>query len=180
MLKNVSSNNNNMKYVPPHHSTTSSVTEKKTLKKEFSFQSEAFPALTCKTSTNKLTALSFVQAAQTRPVTKAVSNTDAFLPGWVYIRHNNNNGKIEYKYSSSTHPPRYPSLYNEDDEDALLDRRLVKYRLAKEQYERDNDVLRLGDYSEYYNIKSLQEQFDEEEITMLKQEYLPSDSSDTE
>ena len=68
----------------------------------------------------------------------------------------------------------------EDDEDALLDRRLVKYRLAKEQYERDNDVLRLGDYSEYYNIKSLQEQFDEEEITMLKQEYLPSDSSDTE
>jgi len=178
MLKNVSSNNNK-KYVPPRHSTTSTVTEKKTLKKEFSFQPDAFPALAGKTSTSKLTALSFVQAAQTRPVTKTVSNTDVFLPGWVYIQRNNN-GKIEYKYSGSTHPPRYPSQYNEDDEDARLDRRLVKYRLAKEQYERDNDVLRLGDYSEYYNIKTVQEQFDEEEITMLKQKYQPSDSSDTE
>lgn len=174
MLKNGSSQNNK-KYVSPRYSTNpSSIAEKKSLKKEFALQPEAFPSLSTITTT---TALSFAQATQTTWAAKAVKDTDVLLPGWVYIRRKN--GKIEYK-SGPTDPQRYPSLESAEEADNRLSRLLLKYRLAREQYVRDNDVLHLGDYSEYYNIKTLQEQFDEEELFMLKTEYRSSDSSDTE
>jgi predicted nucleic acid-binding protein len=177
MLKNVSSQNNK-KYVPPRYSTNPfSITEKKSLKKEFALQPEAFPALTGLSQPTSHPILSFAQAAQTTKETKTVKDTELLLPGWLYLRRKN--GKIEYK-SGPTDPQRYPSLETAEEADNRLSRLLLKYRLAREQYVRDNDVLHLGDYSEYYNIKTLQEQFDEEDIVMLKTEYRSSDSSDTE
>jgi hypothetical protein len=47
--------------------------------------------------------------------------------------------------------------------DIRLGNILVKYRLAKEQYSRNCDIERLGDLSEYYDMKTLQEQFADEE-----------------
>jgi hypothetical protein len=176
MLNNVSTQSANKKYVHPRHHTKT--TEKTALKKEFSLeaqtQAEAFPTLS---SVRKPHAplLSFAQVAQTAPLTRAVSTTTALLPGWVYIRRQA--GKIEYKSSDQT---RYPSLESVEEADARLGRLLVKYRLAKAQYERDNDVLRLGDFSEYYNTPTLQEQFDAEDIALLKSEARSPDSSDTE
>jgi hypothetical protein len=159
------------KYAPPLK------TEKKSLKKEFSLQPEAFPTLHINTTSSKQPALSFAQAAQTGPVKKPVTTTTEFLPGWLYIRQKQ--GKIEYKSGPSV-PERYPCLEQEEEADNRLGRLLVKYRLAKEEYERNNDILRLGDLSEFYNTKTLTEQFEEEEVAMLKVEYLSSDSSDTE
>jgi len=179
MLKNVSSISNK-KYVPPHYATKSfPIAEKKSLKKEFILQPEAFPALTGLSQPTSHPILSFAQAAQTTKETKTVKETELFLPGWLYLRRKN--GKIEYK-SGPTNPQRYPSLETAEEADNRLSRLLLKYRLAREQYVRDNDVLHLGDYSEYYNIKTLQEQFDDEDLVMLKTEYeyRSSDSSDTE
>jgi len=176
MLNNVSTQSANNKYVHPRHHTKT--TEKNALKKEFSLeaqtQAEAFPTLS---GVRKPHAplLSFAQVAQTVPLTRAVSTTTALLPGWVYIRHQA--GKIEYNTSGQT---RYPSLDSVEEADARLGRLLVKYRLAKAQYERDHDVLRLGDFSEYYNTPTLQEQFDAEDIVQLKKEHWSSDSSDIE
>ena len=176
MLKNGSSQNNK-KYVPPRHSSNPLIAEKKSLKKEFALQLEAFPALTSLSKPTTTPVLSFAQAAQATKVPKVVKDTDLLLPGWVYIRHKN--GKIEYKYGPA-YPQRYPSLETEEEADNRTTRLLLKYRLAREQYVRDNDVLHLGDYSEYYNTKTLQEQFDEEDLFMLKTEYRSSDNSDTE
>lgn len=177
MLKNVSSQNNK-KYVPPRYATKpSSIAEKKSLKKEFALQPAAFPALTGLSQPTSHPILSFAQATQNTKVTKAVKDTNLLLPGWLYIRQKN--GKIEYK-SGPTDPQRYPSLETAEEADNRLSRLLLKYRLAREQYVRDNDVLHLGDYSEYYNIKTLQEQFDEEDLVMLKTEYRTTDSSDSE
>lgn len=172
MLNNVSTQSTNNKYVHPRHHTKT--TEKTALKKEFSLEAQAFPTLS---SVRKPHAplLSFAQVAQTAPLTRAVSTTTALLPGWVYIRRQA--GKIEYNTSGQI---RYPSLDSVEEADARLGRLLVKYRLAKAQYERDHDVLRLGDFSEYYNTPTLQEQFDEEDLAQLKKEHWSSDSSDIE
>ena len=157
--------NNNKKYVPP-------TTEKKELKKEFSLQPEAFPTLSGTTSKPPL---SFAQAAQKTPVKTATNNTAVLLPGWLYIRRAK--GMIEYK---SGPPSQKAASEAEAEAENRLGRLLVKYRLAKEQYTRDNDVMRLGDLSEYYNTPTLQEQFAEEDIAMLKTDYVSSDSSDAE
>jgi hypothetical protein len=160
--------NNNKKYVPP-------TTEKNALKKEFSLQPEAFPTLSG--TTTRKPPLSFAQAAQNTPAKRATNNTAVLLPGWLYIRRAK--GMIEYKSG----PPSQKAAHDDEAEaeaDNRLGRLLVKYRLAKEQYTRDNDVMRLGDLSEYYNTPTLQEQFAEEDIAMLKTDYVSSDSSDTE
>jgi hypothetical protein len=176
MLNNVSTQSTDEKYVRPRHYTKRA--EKTALKKEFSLEAEAeaqaFPTLS---GVRKPHAplLSFAQVAQTALPTTAVSTTTTLLPGWVYIRREA--GKIEYRTSSQT---RYPCLETAEEADARLGRLLVKYRLAKDQYERDHDVLRLGDLSEYYNTPTLQEQFDAEDIVLLKSEARSSDSSDTE
>ena len=71
-------------------------------------------------------------------------------PGWVYIRKNN--GAIQYKYGE-------PILWENRNhlEDIKLGNILFKYRIAREQYERDMDVERLGDLSEYYRQPTLDE-----------------------
>ena len=172
MLNNVSTQSANNKYVHPRHHTKT--TEKNALKKEFSLEAQAFPTLS---SVRKPHAplLSFAQVAQIGQATTAVINPSTFLPGWVYIRRQA--GKIEYKSSDQI---RYPSLESVEEADERLGRLLVKYRLAKAQYERDHDVFRLGDLSEYYNTPTLQEQFDAEDIALLKSEARSPDSSDTE
>ena len=54
-------------------------------------------------------------------------------------------------------------------------------RLAIEQYERDNDIIRLGDLSQYYGEKTIYEMFEEEERLINNQpETDNSSSSDTE
>ena len=115
------------------------------------------------------TPLSFAQAAtrlQPSPRTAPIL-PGAVPPGWVYIRRHA--GLIQYKYGS-TDSARYPCGDTTLDQDAKLGRLLVKYRLANAQYERDNDILRLGDYSEYYNQPTLQEMFAEEALLILQTE----------
>jgi hypothetical protein len=158
--------NNNKKYVHP-------TAEKKALKKEFSLHPEAFPTLSSTTTSKPL--LSFAQATQNVSGKPATNTTAVLLPGWLYIRRAK--GMIEYKFG----PPSLKAAHDADAEaDNRLGRLLVKYRLAKEQYARDNDVMCLGDLSDYYNIPTLQEQFAEEDLAMLKTDYVSSDSSDTE
>ena len=53
---------------------------------------------------------------------------------------------------------------------------MVKCRLAKEQYDRDRDLERLGDLSEYYGAPTIQELFEEGERLRHKLNW--SDDSD--
>ena len=179
---------NNKTYVPPRHRTsnnvstpTSTPTEKKSLKKEFSLANDqnAFPSLSSHLTPAQQPFRSFAQATtQTAPVSPNSTAANLFKtvpPGWVYIR--NNNGQIQYKYGPADYQ-RYSSATS-DDSDTLLAQYILKYRLAKEQYVRDNDISRLGDLSEYYQTKTLHEMFDEEEERiLLKTEYSISDISD--
>ena len=179
---NTSTNNN--KYVPPTTSSSSSKhnnytnsnnnskkisTEKTALKKEFSLAEHlnAFPLLTPNHATNNQTLLSFAQSVKTAKETKDSTTTllaTDVLPGWVNLRYNK--GEIQYKYgkTSNRYPVSDPAIDNE-----ILGNVLLNYRLAREQYERDNDVIRLGDFSEYYGARPLTELFAEEEILMQKE-----------
>ena len=151
-------------------------TEKSALKKAFSLSLTpgAFPGLPGSNRTPP-PVFSFAHIAKTTPApTEAF--VQALLPGWIYIRRTN--GQFQYKYGRPD-PHRY-AVAHTIDPDAKLSRLLVKYRLAKAQYERNNDVLRLGDYSEYYNTPTLHEQFAEEDLTILKMDYLSSDHSDSD
>jgi hypothetical protein len=126
-----------------------------------------FPTLTEKNELKKTTPplLSFAKATTSTRLPRATNtNIGEVLPGWVYIRRHN--GLIQYKYGP-TNSNRYPCAI---DQDAKLGRLLFKYRLAIEQYERDNDVLRLGDLSEYYNQPTLQALFAEEDLLILQTE----------
>jgi len=75
---------------------------------------------------------------------------DILTPGWCYIRHNKNN--IQYKYG-----PQIVKENNKEKENMKLGRILFNYRIAREQYERDMDVERLGDLSEFYGEPTLEE-----------------------
>jgi len=195
--------NNNNKYVPPTTTSSSSSSsrhnnythsnnnskkisvpasaEKTALKKEFSLaeQLNAFPLLTTNHKTNNQSLLSFAQSLKTAKDTKNTSDllaTDV-LPGWVTIQYDDK-GAIQYKYGKTTnrYPVSDPAIDNE-----ILGNVLLNYRLAREQYERDNDVSRLGDLSEYYGTRSLVELFAEEEILMQREidnENYSSDYSD--
>jgi len=136
------------------------LTKKKEPKKEFSLtgNSNAFPTLNqVAKNNNARTLLSFANATKTELQQPTESVVNDVMPGWVNIRRNN--GKIEYKYSKPSN--RYPSLADNDEH--VLSNIILKYRLAKEQYVRDNDIARLGDLSEYYGEKTIYEMFEEEE-----------------
>jgi len=169
------SNNNSKKISVP------SSTEKTALKKEFSLAEHlnAFPLLTTNHKTNNRTLLSFAQSLKTAKDTKDASDPLVMdvLPGWVNIKYDDK-GAIQYKYgkTSNRYPVSDPAVDNE-----VLGNVLLNYRLAREQYERDNDVSRLGDLSEYYGARSLNELFAEEEILMqreIENENYSSDYSD--
>lgn len=194
MRKNVQQLNTNAtaptnKYVPPHQHTNISTnankfrapapTEKSALKKEFQLKDHlnAFPLLCETIPLNKSGALSFAQAMKTeQQLAKNTEHISEVPSGWVSMRKYK--GQIQYKYGEPF-SRRYPSGDDNIDQDARISTLLLKYRLAKEQYERDNDVLRLGDYSAYYNSPTLLEQFAEEELR-INEEYLSDISSDNE
>jgi hypothetical protein len=155
---------NNSTHVPPsktHKYSNVPLTKKKEPKKEFSLHANdnsAFPSLSqTSNASNVRVTLSFANATKNKinSVNEVIA-TDS-KPGWVHIRKNN--GKIEYKYGKSTR--RYPC--SDDNFENRLNHTIFNIRLLKEQYERDNDIIRLGDLSEYYGEKTLHEMFEEEE-----------------
>ena len=164
------------KYVPPSKTT---LTKKKEPKKEFSLKEHesAFPALTT-SNRNLKPLLSFANATKNKEVNINEVAADLIksdvIPGWVYIR--TNNGKIEYKYGKST--DRYSC--SDDNFEHRLSSIMCNNRLAKEQYERNNDIYRLGDLSEYYGEKTVYELFEEEEFLLYKNNSDSDNSSSSE
>jgi hypothetical protein len=165
------STNTNSKYVPPSkkhvsHTNTSlqtntslNLTKKREPKKEFLLNPDdnsAFPTLNPLTaSTNLKPALSFANATKKELDKERVDIVSDVKPGWVHIRKHK--GKIEYKYGKATEIFPY---YNDNNNS------IFNNRLAIEQYERDSDIIRLGDLSEYYGEKTIYEMFEEEERLM--------------
>lgn len=149
-------------YVPPSkrskpsNQTSSSATlpstKKKELgKKEFSLDNpDLFPSLgeTLKNS-NINKPMSFSSAAA-KKIEEPIIVKPKVAPGWVHIR--NLNGKIAYKYGDPVSRINYA-----EHEETVLGNILFNYRMKAEQYERDMDVLRLGDLSEYYGEPTLAE-----------------------
>ena len=148
-------------YVPPSQrnkpssnqsfSTASSSTKKKEPKKEFSLDNpELFPSLgeSLKNSNNRKP-MSFSSAAA-KKIEEPVIIKAEVAPGWVHIRKLN--GKIQYKYGDPV--VRFDYAQHEE---MVLGNILFNYRMAAQQYERDMDVLRLGDLSEYYGEPTLAE-----------------------
>ena len=145
-------------YVPPNKRkqpqtmTAFPRAEKKEPKKEFSLTApELFPTLgeTLKKTSLCNKTISFSSAAaKQKEVPKEVKSE--ILPGWLHIRKHN--GIIEYKYGATM--PRID--YSEQDEKFLC-KTLYNNRLARYQYDRDIDVERLGDLSEYFGAPSLAE-----------------------
>ena len=169
----------NNKYVPPskkhisNSNTSLNLTKKKEPKKEFQLKADddlAFPTLNPSTqSTNQKPVLSFANATKKEVNKQRVDIVSDVKPGWVHIRKHN--GKIEYKYGKVTECLPY---YNDNNS-------IFNNRLAKEQYERDSDIIRLGDLSEYYGKKTIYEQFEDEERLLNNQNDSDnSSSSDTE
>ena len=162
------------KYVPP---SKINLTKKKEPKKEFSLKEHesAFPELTI-SNRNLKPLLSFANATKNKEVSD--ESTDLIksdvIPGWVHIQKNN--GKIEYKYGKST--DRYSC--SDDNFENRLSSIMCNNRLAKEQYERNNDIYRLGDLSEFYGEKTVYELFEEEEFLLYKNNSDSDNSSSSE
>lgn len=135
-----------------------SSTVKKEPKKTFSYDNNQFPELNHTANIeNGVKKLDFVNATKKKITDDTeVNKASDLLPGWVYIRRNN--GKIEYKYSNPSQ--RYFNHTENDDRNHSI--QMFNYRVARDQYEIDNDIARLGDLSEYYGDKSLYECYAEE------------------
>ena len=168
--------NNAKKYTPPNKTLNqhainphANATEKKSLRKatskekEFSLldQSEAFPSLSSAYKDNSNNSKSFANATKTeiKKETKLISDVK---PGWVHIRKHNR--EFQFKYG----PPSDRNPFPCEISDIRFGEMLVKCRLAKEQWDRDRDVDGLGDLSEYYGEKTIQELFEEREHLLKK------------
>ena len=164
-------------YIPPAQRATNalSIAKKKEPRKEFSAcDPSAFPALG-ETLHNNV--LNFSSAAKKKIEQETIMKVEV-LPGWVHIRKQSGMqsgkqsgmqsgvGTIEYKYGASINHDM-----KEVREAKKVGRIIFKYRLWKEQYARDMDVLRLGDLSEFYGEPSLAEIYDalEEEYRIEKE-----------
>ena len=150
-------------YVPPSmrrtaHTSVASVapatvsvsTKKKELKKVFALATELFPSLGETMSKNANHLLSFSSIAA-KKIEQPKKEKAEVAPGWVHIRKNK--GKIEYKYGALL-PLDYKAM---ERKETILGNLLFKYQMASQQYERDMDVVRLGDLSEYYEKPTLAE-----------------------
>jgi hypothetical protein len=135
-------------------------------KKVFSIDASAFPSLNETIPSNNNNNHSFSAAAKKiiNPVPELVREV---APGWVHIRRQG--GKFEYKYG----------LPVKKTTDLLAAERfnkcMLKYRLAREQYDIDRDVERLGDLSIYFNTPTLAEKYAE-----LEREKLSSSDEEEE
>ena len=162
-------NNNNKKsaYVPPNKRqlankvTASPRAEKKELKKELQLNNSAsFPTLSGSSLSpqQKNPAISFSSAVAKRIEAEEVKKSDVD-PGWVHIRKHK--GIIQFKNG-----PLVPFIDYTEQEDKFICDKLYKYRLARQQYDQDMDVARLGDLSDYYGeptLVEIQEAYEEEE-----------------
>lgn len=170
-----SSNSSNSKrsYIPPSMRSATALprAEKKELKKEFSTSDHTlFPSLGETLKRNNNNPLSFSSAASKKIEQTEVKKADV-EPGWVHLRKNNN-GQIEYKYGAPR-PRDYKALANET---VVLGNLLFKYRLEREQYERDSDIMRLGDLSEFYGEPTLAEQYENDVAALYEEKNTNNDS----
>ena len=193
----MSFNNQNKKsaYVPPSMRTQKSSpaqqnaqqptsikpTKKKEPKKEFSLaDAGAFPSLGVNKWNSCLpngiiqtNTVNFSAAAATKKIEELIKPKIEVLPGWVHIRKQD--GKIQYKYGAPI-----PYDYNAAERrDIALGNQLFKFMLERSQYERDMDVLRLGDLSEFYNKPSLAEIFEKDVVAAYDLEDAGSDYDDS-
>ena len=160
-------------YVPPaFRNTAIPSTKKKELKKEFAIDAAAFPSLaaTIKKPTTSGTPISFSSAAAKKVAEPTVVQIDV-LPGWVHIRRNAG-GIIQYKYGKEVIKPA-------DESDAVLGRIILKNRIAREQYDRNRDIDRLGDLSDYYGQPTLAEIY-ENDMEMVLDDSESSDYSESD
>ena len=133
-----------------------SSTKKTALKKEFAIEESAFPSLgdTVKRHSTHGTPISFssAAAASNKLVEIAKEVKEEVLPGWVHIRRDKKGrGGIQYKYGK----PILQEDSMEEKEDLLRSRIILKNRIDREQYDRDRDIERLGDLSEFYGQPTL-------------------------
>jgi hypothetical protein len=136
--------------------SSSAGTKKKEPQKVFQLDAnkELFPTLIETINKSRKEPLNFSSAAAKRIEPPKVVIADV-MPGWVHIRRRN--GKIEYKYGAPILKPNY-----EIQEETFLGNILFNYRMKQHQYERDMDVLRLGDLSEYYGEPTLAQIYDDD------------------
>lgn len=175
-LRNKAKNN-----TPSHDISSQKRTKKTEPSKEFSL-TDSFPTLgetikrnikptnTKNTNTNTNNFLNAASKINTTTTTENddPSKKDTLLPGWVYIRKNKTNNKIEYKYVEPTIHDIKDKLQQIEKENQQLGNVLFKYRIAREQYIRDIDVERLGDLSEFYGLPTLDEMYDnDQELIMI-------------
>jgi len=188
-LRNKAKNN-----TPSHDISSQKRTKKTEPSKEFSL-TDSFPTLgetikrnikptntkntnTKNTNTNTNNFLNAASKINTTTTTTTTtenddpSKKDTSLPGWVYIRKNKTNNKIEYKYVEPTIHYIKDKLQQIEKENQQLGNVLFKYRIAREQYIRDIDVERLGDLSEFYGLPTLDEMYDND------QELIMNDNND--
>ena len=149
-------------YVSPAHRNKKPITaaappstKKTALKKEFALEPGAFPSLgeTIKTPLNRGTPISFSSAAAKKIAPPPVEKIDV-LPGWVHIRRHA--GEIQYKYGKM----KYPSVADEERAAEITSRIILKNRIAREDYDRNVNIERLGDLSEFYGQPTLAEMYE--------------------
>jgi hypothetical protein len=134
-------------------------TPKTALKKAFVLAKDTneFPTLndSLKTKTIKKvgTPISFSSALTKNRDNNEINIDEILTPGWCYIRRYNN--MIQYKYG-----PNIFKKNNIEEENTKLGRILFKYKIAREQYDRDRDVEQLGDLSEFYGEPTLAEMYE--------------------
>jgi hypothetical protein len=155
-------------YVPPTFRNRQIPIAKKTaLKKEFAeaFNPSAFPALgeTMTNTKSRGTPISFSSAAAKKVIVPKIEKVAEVVPGWVHIRRHQ--GIIQYKYGA---PISNAAAQAHDD--VILGAILFKYQIAREQYERDRDVERLGDLSEFYGEPTLAEIYANDSIAIQEME----------
>lgn len=137
----------------------SPIAKKTALKKGFDLDQTAFPSLgdTLKKSANAGTPISFSAAAAKKVEVPIIKQIEV-LPGWVLIRHNA--GKIQYKYGEVVLTQADADRIERADQ--IMNRIIVKNRIAREEYDRMRDIERLGDLSEYAGQPTLEELFENE------------------
>jgi len=152
----------NKQYVPPalRNKVSQRPLAKKTeLKKGFALDQMAFPSLgdTLKKPANAGTPISF-SAAAAKKVEAPVIKQIEVLPGWVHIRRIG--GEIQYKYGEVILTQADADRIERADQ--IMNRIIVKNRIAREEYDRTRDIERLGDLSEYAGQPTLEELFENE------------------
>jgi hypothetical protein len=148
-------------YIPPtmRTKTTTNIAKKTALKKEFAIDQQAFPTLgdTIKKTATRGTPISFSSAAA-KPIDQPTEKVVDVLPGWVHIRRKD--GKYQYKYGKMSDFDAEAADRWEDIQSKII----LKNRIAREQYDRDWDIERLGDLSEFYGEPPLAELYVADEI----------------